>query len=277
MSKPLAFVAFVVVSFLLGSKPEPMTPDPDGPRPIDILDTVFIEEMTWMEVRDAMRAGKDTVIIATGGVEQNGPYLATGKHNYVLRATTAAIARKLGDALVAPIVAFVPEGDFDPPTLHMKYPGTISVTEETYQALVTDICRSFRTHGFRHIALLGDSGGNQTGLQEVAAKLNQKWGAGKTRVYYVAEYYNFEDVGKWLEQRGIRQESEGLHDDFGMTAVILSVDPTAVRMEQRIAANKFRINGIELAPAGKTMEWGRRIVDFRAEAATRAIRKARGK
>ncbi len=277
MSKSLALVAFLVVSFLPGSKPEPMTPDPDGPRPIAALDTVFIEEMTWMEVRDAMRAGKDTVIIATGGVEQNGPYLATGKHNYVLRATTAAIARKLGDALVAPIVAFVPEGDFDPPTLHMKYPGTISVTEETYQALLTDICRSFRTHGFRHIVLIGDSGGNQSGLKEVTAKLNQKWGNGKTRVYYIAEYYNFDDVGKWLKQRGIHPEPEGLHDDFGMTAVILSVDPTAVRMEQRIAANNFRIDGIELSPAGKTMEWGRRIVDFRAEAATRGIRKARGK
>ena len=92
------------------------------------FDSVFIEQLTWMEVRDAMKAGKTTVIIPTGGVEQNGPYLATGKHNYILRATTEAIARKLGNALVAPIVVFVPEGDIDPPSLHMKYPGTISLT-----------------------------------------------------------------------------------------------------------------------------------------------------
>ena len=96
-------------------------------RPIAARDSVFIEELTWLEVRDAIRAGKTTVIIATGGVEQNGPYLASGKHNYVLRATTEAIARKLGNALVAPIVPFVPEGDISPPTSHMKYHATISV------------------------------------------------------------------------------------------------------------------------------------------------------
>ncbi|HKA07357.1 MAG TPA: creatininase family protein, partial [Gemmataceae bacterium] len=95
-------------------------PPPDAKRPIEALDSVFIEELTWMEVRDALKAGKTTVLIPTGGVEQNGPYLATGKHNYVLRATTEVIARKLGNTLVAPTVAFVPEGDIDPPTSHMK-------------------------------------------------------------------------------------------------------------------------------------------------------------
>src|SRR5580704_8078517 len=158
-----------------------MTPDPNAPRPIEALDSVWIEELTWMEVRDALRAGKTTVIIPTGGVEQNGPYLATGKHNYILRATAEAIARKLGNALVAPIVAFVPEGNIDPPTSHMKYPGTISLTEETYERLLTDICACFRTHGFENIVLIGDSGGNQKGMKAVAAKLNAKWAGGKTR------------------------------------------------------------------------------------------------
>src|SRR5262245_38996387 len=108
------------------TKPTAMTPDPNGPRPIAAVESVWIEDLTWMEVRDAMRAGKTTVIIPTGGVEQNGPYLVTGKHNVILRATSEAIAKRLGNALVAPIVAFVPEGDIDPPTSHMKYPGTIS-------------------------------------------------------------------------------------------------------------------------------------------------------
>ena len=275
MSKIVMLLTCAVALFAAVS--DPMKPDPNGKRPIDALDTVFIEEMTWMEVRDAMKAGKNTVIIATGGVEQNGPYVATGKHNYVLRATTEAIARKLGDALVAPIVPFVPEGDFDPPTAHMNYPGSVSVTEETYRALVTDICRSFRTHGFRHIVLIGDSGGNQDGLEAVAGEFNRSWSEGKSRIHYVPEYYNYGDVAKFLEDRGVDQKPEGLHDDFGMTAVLMVVNPTTVRMEQRIAAGNFRINGIELAPAGETMEWGRRIVDFRAEAAVKAIRKVRGK
>src|SRR5687767_6300480 len=126
----------------LFAAPDPVRPDPNSPRPIAAVESVFIEDLTWMEVRDVLKAGSDTVIVATGGVEQNGPYLVTGKHNVVLRGTTEAIARKLGNCLVAPIVPFVPEGDIDPPTLHMKYPGTISVREETFQVLVTDICGS---------------------------------------------------------------------------------------------------------------------------------------
>ena len=102
-----------------------------------------------MEVRDAMRAGKDTVIVATGGIEQNGPYLAAGKHNYVLRATTEAIARKLGNALVAPIVAVRARGGHRPAHRAHAVPSTISVTEETFARLLTDICASLRTHGFR--------------------------------------------------------------------------------------------------------------------------------
>jgi len=63
-----------------------------------------MEELTWMEVRDAIKEGKTTVIVATGGIEQNGPFVAIGKHNYVLQATTEAIALKLGNALIAPII-----------------------------------------------------------------------------------------------------------------------------------------------------------------------------
>src|SRR6202041_1455661 len=116
--------------------PDPVSPDPNSLRPIAARDTVFMEEMTWMEIRDAMRAGKGTAIVATGGIEQNGPYLPAGKHNVIPRATTEAIARKLGDALVAPIVPFVPEGQIDAPTEHMRYPGTISLTEDTYKRLL---------------------------------------------------------------------------------------------------------------------------------------------
>ncbi len=267
----------LVVLFAVGvlvARPGPLEPQSGPARPIEALDTVFIEEMTWMEVRDALKAGKDTVIVATGGVEQNGPYLATGKHDYILRATTEAIARKLGNALVAPIVAFVPEGDIDPPSGHMKYPGTISLTEDTYERLLTDICACFRTHGFRHIVLIGDSGGNQKGMRAVADRLNARWKGGKTRVHFIPEYYDYPGVTRWLEEHGIHQQSEGLHDDFAITAQMMVVDPATVRMKQRIAAGKFRINGVELAPAEKTIAWGKKIIDFRAGVTVKAIRKA---
>lgn len=234
--------------------------------------SVFTEELTWPEVRDAVAGGKRTVIVPTGGVEQNGPYVVTGKHDYVVRATAEAIARKLGDALVAPVVPFVPEGNIDPPSGHMRFAGTISVTEDTYERLVTDICASYRAHGFEHIVLIGDSGENQRGLRAVAAKLNAAWGG--ARVLHVPEYYDHERVDGWLASQGIRQTPEGIHDNFAITATLAAVDPELIRAGRRQADGTFKINGVDLSPVERTAEWGRKIIDFRAEATVRAIRKA---
>lgn len=267
----LAFILFSCGAALFAVVPNPVEPDPNGVRPIDAVDSLFIEDLTWMEVRDAMKAGADTVLVPTGGIEQNGPYLVTGKHNVVLRGLMEVLARKLGKTLVAPIVGFVPEGDIDPPSLHMKYPGTISVTEGTYRALLTDICASLKQHGFKRIILLGDSGGNQPGMKDVAEQLTSKWG-GSPQVIFLPECYDYPGATKWVESQGIKQEKEGLHDDFVMTAQMLAIDPTSVRMAERIKADKFRINGVDLAPAEKTIEWGKKILNYRADQMVNAIK-----
>lgn len=264
------FAIVAVAAAALAAVPNPVEPDPAGPRPIDAVDSVWIEDLTWMEIRDRMQAGVDTVIIPTGGVEQNGPYLVTGKHNVVLRGLMDPLARKMGNALVAPIVGFVPEGDIDPPSLHMKYPGTVSLREETFQALLTDICASMKTHGFKRIILLGDSGGNQPGMKAVAEKLTSAWG-GKPRVDFIPECYDYPGATKWVESQGIKQTSEGLHDDFVMTTQMLAIDPQSVRMKERIKAGKFSINGVDLNPAEKSIEWGRKIIAYRVDQMHAAI------
>jgi creatinine amidohydrolase/Fe(II)-dependent formamide hydrolase-like protein len=256
-----------------------LTPDPNMARPIDAYDSVFVEELTWLEVRDAVRAGKTTLILATGGVEQNGPDLATGKHNYVLRATTEAIARKLGNALVAPIVPFVPEGEISPPSGHMKYAGTISLRASTFQAMLTDIAESFRAHGFRHVILIGDSGGNQAGMKAVAAELGPKWAAAKAAIHFIPEYYDFYNGGalsKWLESQGVKEVDEGHHDNVAITAMMMTVDPQTVRMKERRAKGKFSINGVALDPAAKMTELGKKAVAYRADVTVAAIQKALG-
>src|SRR4029078_5186631 len=68
--------------------------------------SVFLEDLTWMEVRDAIAGGKTTVIVPTGGTEQNGPHMALGKHNYLVTYKAGQIAKQLGDALVAPVVSY---------------------------------------------------------------------------------------------------------------------------------------------------------------------------
>ena len=275
MIRHLLVASVALVAVVAAPQPSPVAPDFNGQRPIDAVDTVFIADMTWMEVRDAMKDGTDTVIIATGGIEQNGPYLVANKHGVVLEAMTESIARALGNALVAPIVDFVPEGDIKPPTVHMKYPSTVSVSEETYRALVSDIVASYKTHGFKHIVLIGDSGGNQEGLKAVAAAQDESAKKGP-RVSFVPEYYNYGEVGKFLESHGIKQVPEGLHDDFGITAIMSTVDPASIRARQRKRAGKFTINGIDLSPLKNTQKWGRAIIQFRTDASVAAILKARG-
>jgi creatinine amidohydrolase/Fe(II)-dependent formamide hydrolase-like protein len=251
-------------------------PDLDGPRPIDAFDTVFLEEMTWMEVRDALRAGKTTAIIATGGVEQNGPYLVTGKHNVILRATTEAIARELGNALVAPIVPFVPEGEIHPPSGHMQYPGTISVREGTFEALLTDIAGSLKAHGFTEVILLGDSGGNQAGMAAVAEALGKTWDGSGTGIHFIPEYYDNPRWIAWLEGQGVVEELEGLHDDVRHASIMALVDPTFIRAEERRKAGLFSINGIELDPLDETLALARELVAYQARVTADAIRAAVG-
>lgn len=252
---------------------------PDAPNPLPSANTVWIEEMTWMDVRDAMKAGKKTVIIPTGGVEPNGPWLALGKHNYVLRANCDAIARKLGDALCAPIVPFVPEGQIEPPTSHMTSPGTISLKVETFEALLSDIVHSMKVHGFENIVLIGDSGGNVRPMQSVADKFTKQW-SGTPRVLHVPEHYDYDTVTKAMEAKGLipkDRKSDGLHDDPTITMNMMVTDPQSVRWEARVKAGKATINGVSIADRDKAIAIGKEIVAFRAEVTAAAIRKATGR
>jgi len=252
---------------------------PDAVNPLPAPDTVWLEDMTWMDVRDAMKAGKTTVIIATGGFEPNGPWLALGKHNFVLKANCDAIARKLGDALCAPVVPFVPEGNLDPKSGHMTTMGTISMREETFNALLSDIVMSFKQHGFEHIIMIGDSGGNGRGMTAVAEKYTKEWG-GKPVVAHVPEHYTYSAVTKFAEDNGLipkDRKSDGLHDDPIITLNMLVTDSNSVRWAARVKAGKATIDGVSIADQKKALEIGKKIVDFRATTTAAAIRKVRGK
>ena len=248
----------------------------DTANPLPQPDTVWMEDMTWMDVRDAMKAGKKTVVIATGGIEPNGPWLALGKHQFVLRANCDAIARKLGDALCAPIVPFVPEGSIEPKSGHMTTVGTISLEEATFEALLTDIVRSYKMHGFENIILIGDSGGNQTGMKNVADKLNTQW-AGKPVVAHIPEYYAYNTVAKLLVDLGVMKAdgpSDNMHDDPGITLNMFVTDPNSVRYDARVKAGKATINGVSIADKAKNLELGKKIVEMRATNTVAAIKKA---
>ena len=241
----------------------------DFPRPIEALDNVWIEELTMLEVRDALRDGATTALILTGGIEENGPYLTTGKHNHVLRVMGESIARRLGNTLVAPIVTIEPGYPERAST-----PGGIRFSQETYQAVLRDMAVSLAAQGFTRIFLLGDSGGNQRGMATVAEELGQAWQDRDVLIAHIPEFYNYGDV--LIYQRdvlGIDEDPrlDGLHDDYYITSIIMNDDPRHVRLEQRIRADKATINGISILPAEKTIEHGRKLIEFRTEATVAAI------
>src|SRR5687767_5507185 len=165
------------------------------PRPIDMHDSVWIEDLTMLEVRDLLKAGKTTALVLAGGIEENGPYLTTGKHNNVLKATGESIARRLGNALVAPIVTLEP-GNPAHPNLS---PGTIVLSQATYKAVLSDIATSLRSQGFKNIFFLGDSGGNLRPIDETVKALNETWKGEGAMAFAIPEYYNYADVEKFEE------------------------------------------------------------------------------
>ena len=247
----------------------------DTPNPLPTATTVWVEEMTWMDVRDALAAGKTTVLIPTGGMEPNGPWLATGKHNYVLHTNCEAIARRLGDALCAPIIPFVPEGDIEPPSGHMRSPGTISTRQETFEAVLTDVAHSFRMHGFKKIIFFGDSGGNQGGQRAVADRLTERWG-GNPVVAHVQEYYDYASVTRYMEEEHgvIWGEADNLHDDPIISLNMFIDDPSSIRWAERVEAGLATINGVSMADRVKNLELARALVAFRASHTVSAINAA---
>jgi creatinine amidohydrolase len=245
----------------------------DAQNPLPAPNTVWLEEMTWIDVRDAIKAGKTNIIVPTGGMEPNGVWLVTGKHNYVLHANCEAIARKMGNALCAPIVKFVPEGGIEPKTGHMTSPGTITAREETYQMLLTDIAESLQAHGFKNVIFIGDSGGNQKGQGVVADKLTAKW-AGKALALHVPEYYDYASVSKFMEGQGVKEgKSDGMHDDPIITLNMFIDDPNSVRYDARVKANKATINGVDISDRKKSTELAKKVVEFRATKTIEAINK----
>jgi creatinine amidohydrolase/Fe(II)-dependent formamide hydrolase-like protein len=220
-------------------------------------DTVLLEELTWTEVRDAVRGGKTTIIIPAGGTEQNGPHMALGKHNARVKVLADGIARALGDALVAPVIAYVPEGGLTPPTGHMRFPGTITAPDDAFQKVLEFAARSFKQHGFRDIVLLGDHGSTQTGQKAVAARLNREWAATPVRVHAIEEYYRTGavEVPRLLGARGYAAAELGRHAGLADTALMLATDARLVRRD-RLRPGVEEV-GVDGDPSRATAELGR--------------------
>lgn len=195
-------------------------------------ESIWLEHMTAPEVADAVRNGINQVIIPTGGTEQNGPHLALGKHNVIVAHNAEKLALLLGSTLIAPVMAYVPEGQIAPPQGHMRYSGTLSLQESTFEAVLEDTARSLKAHGFRRIFLMGDSGGNQRAQERVAQRLNQQWKSESIEVIALSDYYHLEPQLRHLENQGLSPADIGNHAGIRDTSELEFIAPDLVRKNQ---------------------------------------------
>jgi creatinine amidohydrolase len=239
--------------------------------------TVFLEDLTWTELRDEIHAGKTTIIVPLGGTEQNGPYMALGKHNARAKVLAEKIARALGNALVAPVVAYVPEGGVDAPAGHMRFPGTITLPDATFEKMLESAARSFRLHGFHDIVFLGDHGGYQSDMKAVADRLNREWAASNVRAHAVLEYYRVTNTQyvDALKARGLTTDEIGTHAGAADTSLTLALAPGMVRAERlQASAKPGTADGVFGDPRHSSAELGQLGVDIIVTQTVAAIRTA---
>ncbi len=258
-------VAYAAFAPALADSPSPPTTS-QSPA----LSAVMLEHLTWVDVRDLLARGTTTVIIPTGGTEQNGRHMALGKHNFIIANTAQQIARKLGNTLVAPVMAYVPEGDPDKKTGHMKFPGTISLTPKVFEQVLEQAARSLKTHGFKTIVLLGDSGGNQAPQQRVAQRLSRQWNSEGVRVIHASAYYDDNGGDAVLKAKGETKRTIGTHAGIRDTSELMAVYPSGVDLTKAIADQ----DGATGDPTRATAALGKVLLSRKVDAALNQIRKA---
>lgn len=233
--------------------------------------SVMIEDLTWPEIRSAIVAGKTTAIYYAGSAEQNGPHMAIGKHNFIAQYVGRRIAETLGNALVYPVMPYALTGDPVKKTGHMRFPGSVSLTPETFGGVARETAESAISAGFRNIFLMGDHGGGQDVLKKVAAELDGQWSQKGIRIRYVPDlYYKSQDqVDRYLKGHGL---PVGAHAGIPDTAQVMFLDPDGRWIRRDKLAPGDKTNGVDGDPRKATPEMGKIFIQYKIEAAVAQIR-----
>ena len=264
-----AFLALAGLSPIPAATAGPATTSEAQPAPL------LMRNMTWLDVKAAIDHGATTVIVPTGGIEQNGPHMVLSKHDSIVAAAAERIASAVGNTLVAPVVSFVPEGSIDPPTGNMLFPGTIGIPEPVFEAMLDGIARSLKHAGFKDIAFIGDHGMSQPAQARVAAKLTQEWSWAwsPVRVHQIDKYYDDSAQIARLNAEGETPATIGQHASLIDTAELMSVSPASVDLARLTQANG-NLPGVGGSgdPARASVTRGAMLLKMRVDAATGQIR-----
>jgi creatinine amidohydrolase len=274
LTRALGTTGLIVMALAAASAQRPATAPPTAPagKPPD---TVFLEELTWAEVRDLVKAGTTTVIVGTAGTEQKGPHMVDGEHKFVMDHTADTIARGIGRTLVAPTVTYVPEGSWENPAGHMSKPGTITLPDDRFVELLVNAGRSLKAGGFKTVLLIGESGGNRNGMRMAGEKLNELWKGSDTRAFWIDDYYtkSHADQNAWVTAHvGIPAAEIGNHANILDTSELLFVNPKHVR-RNRLTGNDYENNGVSGVNQSKaTPEIGKALLQIKIDNALAQIK-----
>jgi creatinine amidohydrolase/Fe(II)-dependent formamide hydrolase-like protein len=236
---------------------------------------VFIEDLSSPELKKMVASGTTTVLIPIGGTEQNGPHMAIGKHNVRVKFLAGQIAQRLGNAVVAPVIAYVPEGTIAPPVAHMRFSGTISIPEATFESILESTAQSFKQHGFHDVVFLGDHGGYQRNEVSAANRINKKLGSdAKFRAYALTAFYEAAQTPftQVLRSKGFSDAEIGTHAGLSDTSLSLAIDKSLVRSS--LLAEGFRwgpADGVYGDPKRSSVELGRVGVQMIVDRSVQAI------
>jgi len=265
----LAAAGVAVLAFaLLNSPARPLTAPLPG--------VVTLEDMTWVEARSAIAAGFTAAIVPTGGVEQNGPHMILGKHDYIVAAAARSIAKELGHTLVAPTITYVPEGGYDPAEGHMRFPGTIGVPDHVFDAILEGAARSLKAAGFKTVIFIGDHGQSQPVQAAVAARLSKEWAKDGVRVAHIQSYWDDKAQTARLLAEGFTREEIGEHASLVDTSELLSVHPEGVKLERFPApGTPGEVHGARGDPRKANASLGAQLLQMRIDAAVAEIKSLR--
>jgi creatinine amidohydrolase/Fe(II)-dependent formamide hydrolase-like protein len=254
-------------------------------------DSVYLEELTWTEVRDGMKAGKTMVIIPTGGTEQSGPHVVIGKENFAAHFNAGEIAKRLGNAYVAPTLAYVPEGNVYPPSGHIRFPGSITLPDEAYIPVLLWAGRSLQAEGFKDVVFIGNSGGNQEGMRIAADELNRQWNGSGARAYFIGDYYTAISSGQkplgpfdaWVRAQGEKDEDVGSHAGIKDTSTLMAVEAAhfqkgrLIRWDKLAPGGGFEGSGVTGNPTRASIAYGKVGIEMQIDRAVQQIQKLKAR
>ncbi len=185
----------------------------------------YLDRMTWPEIKTEIENGCRTVIACFGSHEQHGPHLPLG--------TDAFFGDSIGEGLAMRFGAFLaPVFRVGCSEHHMGFPGTITLTAETFHNLVLDTTQSLSRHGFEKILLIPTHGGNFKPLEDAVNKMGAIKGC---------QVVAFTDLDGFIEtsyqsasKRGISKGQAGIHAGEWETSFMLELKPNLVKMNAAV-------------------------------------------